>query len=138
MKRLLLCCALAVAIPLSWADSTVAKTPPSWILNPNKDGYLSVVGFAPKQDWGGRDAQYRVAQLKARQELAQMIRVKITSTSKFSKEDRNGKTTQEADIETTAQSNVDLKLDAAEIINEWVDPKNEDLYIWLATKIETP
>ena len=30
---------------------------PAWILNPDKPGYQSVVGSAPKQDWGGREAQ---------------------------------------------------------------------------------
>ena len=49
---------------------------PAWVLNPDKPGYESVIGSAAKQDWGGHAAQYRVAMMKARQEMAQRIRVR--------------------------------------------------------------
>src|SRR5512140_3349678 len=63
---------------------------PVWVLNPDKAGYVSVVGSAPRQDWGGHAAQYRVAEMKARQELAQMVRVRVESTNNFATEDRGG------------------------------------------------
>lgn len=106
---------------------------PSWVLNPDKAGYVSVVGSAPKQDWGGHAAQYRVAEMKARQELAQMVRVRVESTSKFATEDRAGKVSRSADIETKMQSSVDLSLESARVIEEWTDPKSGELYIWLVT-----
>lgn len=106
---------------------------PAWVLNPEKAGYISVVGSAPKQDWGGHAAQYRVAEMKARQELAQMVRVRVESTNKFATEDRGGQISRSADIETKMQASVDLSLEAARVVEEWTDPQSGELYIWLAT-----
>lgn len=106
---------------------------PSWVLNPDKPGHLSVVGSAPKQDWGGHAAQYRVAEMKARQELAQMVRVRVESTSQYVTEDRAGKVGRSADAETRLQSSVDLSLESARVIEEWTDPQSGELYIWLVT-----
>jgi hypothetical protein len=104
------------------------------VLNPEKAGFVSVVGSAPKQDWGGHAAQYRVAEMKARQELAQMVRVRVESTNRYSTEDRAGAVSRNADVETRLQSSVDLSLESARVIEEWTDPQNGDLYIWLITK----
>lgn len=106
---------------------------PSWVLNPDKPGYQSVVASAPKQDWGGRAAQYRVAEMKARQELAQMVRVRVESINQYATEDRAGKAGRSADVETRLQSSVDLSLEAARVIEEWTDPASGELYIWLVT-----
>lgn len=106
---------------------------PAWVLNPDKPGYVSVVGSAPRQDWGGHAAQYRVAEMKARQELAQMVRVRVESTNKFATEDRGGKVSRSADIETRLQASVDLSLESARVIEEWTDPQSGELYIWLTT-----
>lgn len=106
---------------------------PSWVLNPEKAGYVSVVGSAPKQDWGGHAAQYRVAEMKARQELAQMVRVRVESANRYATEDRAGKASRDADTETRLQSSVDLSLESARVIEEWADPKSGTLYIWLVT-----
>lgn len=106
---------------------------PAWVLNPDKAGYVSVVGSAPKQDWGGHAAQYRVAEMKARQELAQMVRVRVESASEFATEDRAGKISRNADIETKLQSSVDLSLESARVLEEWTDPNSGELYIWLVT-----
>jgi hypothetical protein len=132
---------LAAALLLLGCTGTGTKTggeqavsgAPSWVLNPDKAGYVSVVGSAPKQDWGGHTAQYRVAEMKARQELAQMVRVRVESTNKFAAEDRAGKVSRSADIETKLQSSVDLSLESARVIEEWTDPKSGELYIWLVT-----
>ncbi|MDP2805125.1 MAG: LPP20 family lipoprotein [Gallionellaceae bacterium] len=106
---------------------------PSWVLNPEKAGFISVVGAAPQQDWGGRDAQFRVALKKAHQELAQMVRVQVQSSSRFKSETSKAGLTQDADVETRLQSNVGLSLDAARVIEEWTDPQSGVLYIWLVT-----
>jgi hypothetical protein len=117
------------------AESSLPKvTLPIWVLNPEKAGYLSVVGSAPKQDWGGRDAQFRVALTKAHQELAQMVRVQVQSSSSFKSETHNGAVVaQDADIETKLQTSVGLKLDAARVIEEWTNPQSGELYLWLVT-----
>lgn len=106
---------------------------PSWVLNPDKPGYQSIVASAPKQDWGGHAAQYRVAEMKARQELAQMVRVRVESASRYATEDRAGKVGRSSDVETRLQSSVDLSLEAARVIEEWTDPQSGELYIWLVT-----
>jgi len=106
---------------------------PSWVLNPDKPGYQSVVASAPRQDWGGHAAQYRVAEMKARQELAQMVRVRVESTNQYETEDRAGRVVRSADAETRLQSSVDLSLEAARVIEEWTDPQSGELYIWLVT-----
>lgn len=124
---------LGCASPDTRLDSGKFESAPAWVLNPDKPGYLSVVGSAPKQDWGGRQAQYRVAEMKARQELAQMVRVHVESTSQFAVEDRAGKVSRNADIETKLQSSVDLSLGSARVIEEWSDPQSGELYIWLVT-----
>ena len=92
-----------------------------------------MVGSAPKQDWGGREAQYRVALMKARQELAQMVRVQVESTTRSEIEERAGKVSRDADIETRLQSSVALSLENARVIEEWVDPQSGELYLWLVT-----
>jgi hypothetical protein len=107
---------------------------PSWVLNPEKVGFISVVGSAPKQDWGGRDAQFRVALTKAHQELAQMVRLQVQSSSSFKSETHNGAVVaQDADIETKLQTSVGLRLDAARVVEEWTNPQTGELYLWLVT-----
>lgn len=115
------------------SGSNVGAGSPAWILNPDKPGYQGVVGSAPKQDWGGREAQRRVALMKARQELAQMVRVQVESTTRAQVVERAGKSTRDADIETRLQSSVALSLDQARVIEEWVDPQSGELYLWLVT-----
>ncbi len=106
---------------------------PAWVSNPEKAGFISVVGSAPVQDWGGRDAQFRVALKKAHQELAQMVQVQVLSSSRFKAETSKAGLTQDADVETRLQTNVGLQLDAARVIEEWTDPQSGTLYIWLVT-----
>jgi hypothetical protein len=106
---------------------------PAWVLNPDKPGYVSVVASAPKQDFGGNQAQYRVALIKARQELAQMIRVQVESTSHARIEERNGKATHSYEQEDRLRSQASMRLDQAQVLEEWTDPKTGDLYIWLVT-----
>lgn len=110
-----------------------AKVYPAWVMNPDTPGHIGVIGSAPRQDMGGRDAQYRVAMLKARQELAQMIRVHVESTTRDQVEERGGKVTRDREIETRLRSSEALSLDRARVIDEWVDPETGELYIHLVT-----
>ncbi len=141
MLRCLLVCSVA-ALLLQGCTGTGAKVvagaravegAPAWVLNPDKAGYVSVVGSAPRQDWGGHAAQYRVAEMKARQELAQMLRVRVESTNRYATEDHAGKVGRSAELETKLQSSVDLSLAAARVAEEWTDPQSGELYIWLVT-----
>ncbi len=71
--------------------------------------------------------------MKARQELAQRIRVRVESTNRYKTEKHAGKVEREADIETKLQSSVELSLETARVIGEWTDPQSGELYIWLVT-----
>jgi len=133
--------AFAVALLLAGCAGSAVKPggmvagagSPAWILNPDKPGYQGVVGAAPKQGWGGIEAQRRVALMKARQELAQMVRVQVESTTRTRVEERAGKVSRDADFETKLQSSVSLSLEKAQVIEEWVDPESGELYLWLVT-----
>ncbi len=135
LKKLLLCFCLLSLQQFAWGDTQVAAAPgkPAWILNPAKPGYTSAVGYAPKQSWGGRDAQYRFAMLKARQELAQTLQVNIEATNQSETETRDGAATQSATSDAELQSNVALRLEAAKVQAEWTDPQSGTLYLWLVT-----
>jgi len=109
------------------------KVYPAWVLNPGTPGHIGVIGSAPRQDMGGREAQYRVAMLKARQELAQMIRVHVESTTRSRVEDRGGRVNRDLAVDTTLRSTEALSLDRARVIDEWVDPETGELYIHLVT-----
>ena len=139
LRPILICLAAVLLLPgcagtgSKAGEAIVAAGSPAWVLNPDKPGYQGVVGSAPKQDWGGLEAQRRVAVMKARQELAQMVRVQVESTSRYKTEERAGNVKRDSDIETTLQSNVALSLDQARVIEEWVDPQSGELYLWLVT-----
>ncbi|MBI5006991.1 MAG: LPP20 family lipoprotein [Nitrosomonadales bacterium] len=117
----------------SAGSGKVVSGAPAWVLNPEKPGHTSVVASAPRQDWGGRAAQFRVAEMKARQELAQMVRVRVESTNQSRVEDRAGAVSRSGDVETRLQSSVDLILEKARVVEEWSDPQSGELYIWLVT-----
>lgn len=138
MLRIVFICLVAALLLPGCAGSkptgaNVGPGSPAWILNPDKPGYQGVVGSAPKQDWGGLEAQRRAALMKARQELAQMVRVQVESTTRVNIEERTGKVSRDADIETRLQSSVALSLEQARVIEEWVDPQSGELYLWLVT-----
>jgi hypothetical protein len=128
ISTLMLGCAVPSAN--SW-NSSLSSSTPAWVLNPEKPGYQSVTGSAPPQDWGGRSAQYRVAEMVARKELAQMVRVQIESTSLSQEELRAGKFSRDVNTETRLKSRVELSLESARVIEEWTDPQTGVLYIWM-------
>jgi hypothetical protein len=131
-QSLLILSVLGCAAPATKLGSANAQYP-AWVLNPDKPGFESVVGSAPVQDWGGRAAQYRVAEMQARKQLAQMLRVNVKSTNRLHEELRAGKFSSEADIETQVSTKVELSLESARVIEEWVDPQDGILYIWMVT-----
>ncbi len=140
MGRLLFFCALLATVSCSHAtdrSAAVAATSPApvWIQNPDKPGHLSVVGVAKRQEWGGRDAQYRVALMKARQALAQIVQTRVSSSLQMSTEQSGGQVTRDVDAELRLSSNVELQLDSARVIEEWSDPQTGTLYIWLVTPL---
>lgn len=104
---------------------------PVWILNPDKPGFISAVGAAPRQERGGREAQFRVAQMKSYQVLAQMQRAQVTSTNHTFIEERDGRVVRNDSIATKLNSEVALGAGDAKVLEEWVDPKTGELYLWV-------
>lgn len=107
---------------------------PSWVMSqPELAGHYSIVASAPVQEFGGDEAQRRVVLLKARQEMAQAIRVHVESTLKIGMTEHNGQVDRSFDREDRISSAVALRLGQGRVIEEWRDPLDNMLYVWYAT-----
>ena len=102
---------------------------PDWVVSPEHEGFLSVIGYAPKQDDGSFETQHRVAILKAEQELAQIRRVRVKNTVDKSLADFNAKIKNEAEISTQLASNTSISMANAKETKQWVDPADGSLYL---------
>ncbi|MDH5765468.1 MAG: hypothetical protein OEZ38_05565 [Gammaproteobacteria bacterium] len=110
---------------------------PYWVINPEIDGFVAVSASAPKQNMGGEQAQRRVALTKARQQLAEHIRVRVQSEYDTFIEESNGKVTINQDLKAKMQSRVLMDMGKARILNEWVDPASGELFIHYVTDAVT-
>lgn len=135
----LLCCGLLFACsspaitPENKTQTLTTKPPghPAWINQPEQDNLNGVVGWAPPQDFGGQEAQYRVALLKARKSLAESIQTRIEVTITQAQKE-SGKTAQlEAQQKATLRTHVSLQLERAYVAAEWLEPDTGNLYLWL-------
>jgi len=107
------------------------KQRPSWILSPERIGFLSVVGYAPKQLQSGMESQRRVALLNARQQLGQIVQVRVENTFQHEHLVTKGMASQSAVSNTRISSSAVLNLNHAEVSAQWVDPENGSLYLLL-------
>jgi hypothetical protein len=141
MMRFVLFCVLLATVACTHAVdrpqpvAVAAASTPAWVQEPDKPGYLGVVGAAAQQERGGRDAQYRIALMKARQALAQTVQTRVSSSLQISTEQGGGRVTRDVDAELRLSSGVQLQLDAARVIEEWSDPRTGTLYLWLVTPL---
>lgn len=113
------------------APPTSSSIRPQWVIAPVRPDYISVVGFAPKQANGGVESQQRIALMKARQQLGQIVRVRIENTIQISKEDRGGKASSKMASDTRLSSTAALNLGNAQESALWIDPENGNLYLLL-------
>ncbi len=124
-----------VLLLASYSSSTfsapLANDQPQWVVSPERSGFISVVGFAPKQASGGAVAQRRVALTKARQQLGQMVRVRVENNYQQVQQEENGKTSLAVDSTTRLSSHAALNLGNAKVSAQWIDPANGDLYLLL-------
>ena len=116
------------------SNSEQNDTYPAWVLNPQINGFVAVSASAPKQKMGGDYAQRRVALTKARQQLAEQIRVRVEAQSIDSIEVANGIVTTRQSMKARIHSLVMLNMGNARIINEWVHPNSGELYIHYITE----
>lgn len=120
-----------------YSPSILANDKPDWIMSPERSGYISVVGSAPKQISGDIDAQRRVALMKARQQLGQIVRVRVEHTLQQEQQEKNGKFIQSVDSSTRLSSQATLNLNHAKVSAQWIDPENGDLYLLLTLPEES-
>jgi hypothetical protein len=107
-----------------------ANAAPSWVVSPERSGFISVVGYAPQQPDGNESAQYKVALMKARQELAQMVRVRIQNKTEQTLIDDNGKVSSTGNSATQLSTKAAIRMNAAEVNAQWIDDKG-GLYLLL-------
>jgi hypothetical protein len=120
-----------------YSPPITANDMPNWIMSPERSGYISVVGSAPKQFNGNLEAQRLVAVMRARQQLGQIVRVRVENTIQQEVQIINGNVTQSADSSTRLSSQVTLHLNKAEVSDQWLDPENGDLYLLLTLPEES-
>jgi len=138
MSGLLLSCARDVQVKkdekgVQQQRSSPEESYPVWFYNPGHGGCLGAVGMAKKQERGGYAAQKRLAVTIAQAELAKQIEVFVNSDLQ----------TEKTIIDTKADRHYRAKLSSlttqetyqliknAVVRDEWVDPKTEEMYIWV-------
>ncbi len=105
--------------------------PPDWFYNPGNNQYLGVTGAAPVQDFGGIDAQRRVALIRARAELGRIAKVHVDSENNINTTVNSNGVVKSSNSYIKLTSAEVLDLIDAEIKEEWIHPKTGELYIWL-------
>ncbi|UOD34474.1 LPP20 family lipoprotein [Deferribacteraceae bacterium V6Fe1] len=107
---------------------------PVWFYDANYDGYFGAIGIARKSSVrGGYAAQKRLAKTLAQAELAKQLKVFVSTELKI---ERTRILSKLSDTYTSKLSSLSVHkseeiLQNAVILDEWVDPNNGDLYVWL-------
>lgn len=131
---------LLISLLAALSSSVSAREQPDWLMSPERSGYISVVGYAPKPASGSTEAQRRIALMKARQQLGQIVRVRVESVLQQETQVKGGIVTRIDNSATRLSSHATLNLNNAEVRAQWVDPVNGDFYLLLefpdATLIE--
>ncbi len=126
---LAICILVVFLAACSTPNSPATSTRPQWVFSPERSGFISVVGYAPKQTSGDTEAQQRVALMKARQQLGQMVRVRVENTAHQVQVVQNIKSTLAVASDTRLSSSARLNLGNAQESALWLDPANGDLYL---------
>ncbi len=130
-KLFAICILVVFLAACSTPNSPATSTRPQWLISPERSGFISVVGSAPKQATGGTEAQQRVALMKAHQQLGQMVRVRVENIVRQVQQVQNGKATLDVASNTRLTSSAALNLGNAQESALWLDPVNGDLYLLL-------
>lgn len=115
----------------SVSSPQMVEDKPSWIVSPERIGYIRVVGYAPKQSDGNEAAQYKVAIMKARQELAQVVRVRVQNVGAQTISDNNGEIHVTSNSTTRLSSKAAIRMSTAQVAAQWQDQQNGGLYLLL-------
>jgi len=108
---------------------------PVWFWEPNYDGYLGAIGIARKnaapQGYAG---QLRLAKTLALAELAKQIKVVINTEATLERTQsskNNVVSYYKSKFSTSSKHTAEEIIQDAIIKDEFVDPANGDLYVWL-------
>ncbi len=105
---------------------------PAWFHTPDYDGYLGGVGIAKPQR-AGYSAQKRIAVSLAQADLTRNIKVNVYNeliSERVSINSTTAKHYQEK-IETMSRQDADQYLNNPTVMDEWVDEKTGELYVWV-------
>lgn len=138
ISGLLLSCARDVQVKkdekgVQQQRSSPEESYPVWFYNPGHEGYLGAVGMAKKQERGGYAAQKRLAVTIAQAELARQIEVFVNSDLQTEKTIIDTKADQyyKAKLSSLTTQETYQLIKNAVVKDEWVDPKTENLYLWV-------
>jgi len=107
---------------------------PVWIYDANYEGYFGAIGIARKSSVrGGYAAQKRLAKTLAQAELAKQLKVFVNTELNIESKRILSKVsnTYTSKLSSLSVHKSEEILQNAIILDEWVDPKNGDLYVWL-------
>lgn len=106
---------------------------PVWFFTPVYDGYVGAVGIAPKQPNGSISAQKRVAKMQAQKNLAKQIEVLVKSEVNVETLGVDSATVKyyRQKVTSLTREQVDLYLSGFRVMDEWIDPKTDEYYMWM-------
>ena len=122
-------CAVVGVLLAGLSLSALATDRPSWIEQPNRQGYFGIVGSATTAENGSAQTQRKLGTLRARQEAGRVQRVVINAEVQQQAEESRR---QGANIGSSAaqmSSNVVLDLSRMQLSEEWIDPKSGELFL---------
>lgn len=100
---------------------------PKWINNPSIDGYISAVGIAKPQN-GGLAIQKRVALTIARGELAERIKVNISSEINITKKCQGDENCTKSIFQTIHQKSSEI-IKSSFIKDSYIDSSTKEMYV---------
>lgn len=121
---------LTLGCQASAVAESVIPSKPDWIDSPQKSGYIRIVGSAPRQADGNESTQYRIAMMKARQEMAQMVRVRVQNTIEQTATHSSGAVSVTANSASRLTSRAAIPGDA-QVVAQWIAPESGVLYLLL-------
>lgn len=120
--------------PLSVSKYPSQNGYPVWFYNPNYDGFLGGVGTAKKENsQGSYSRQKRLAKMLAQAELSKQIKVVVDTELNLEQTsiDKGVVNYYRSKLNTFSKHQADQFLKNSMIQDEWMNPKTNELFVWL-------